>query len=213
MKKIRNKYINKETQINFVENTNYKSAYCIDSVLKLRNYLVRQFAEDSCVVNNSTGMKAIINRKTIRKMLFPGTRVNMLSSHYIDNLNAGIYLKELFKNSIYVDTLKPMKNKVHSIHEQGFHHFVAPLKMKGECYKAFITVRQKLNSNILYVISVKLFKFDYMRKSISAKELIEDVSIWDYDKSDYNYYSYADFVEDNLEYTIQKHRGLSLDAI
>ena len=97
-----------------------------------------------------------------------------------------------------MDTLKPMKNKVNNANELGYHHFVAPLKMNGECYKAFITVREKINSKILYVISVKLFKFDYKFETISVKELIDNTSIWNYDLNSYNYYSYSNFVAEGL---------------
>ena len=84
--------------------------------------------------------------------------------------------------------------------KKGYHHFVAPLKMRGFCYKAYITVKQKQNSNILYVVSVVLFKFNYSLDFINVKNLIDNTSIWNYDLSDYNYYSYADFVAENLEY-------------
>ena len=111
-----------------------------------------------------------------------------------------VNLKELFENAVYLDTLKPMKNKVHNINEKGYHHFVSPLKMNGECYKAYITVREKVNSKILYVVSVKLFKFDYKLSTISVKELIDNTSIWNYDLNSYNYYSYSDFVAESINY-------------
>ena len=107
-------------------------------------------------------------------------------------------MKELFSVAVYIDTLKSMKEN--SINEKGYHHFVAPLKMRGFCYKAYIIVKQKQNSNILYVVSVVLFKFNYSLDFINVKNLIDNTSIWNYDLSDYNYYSYADFVAENLEY-------------
>ena len=93
-----------------------------------------------------------------------------------------------------------MKNKVHNVNEKDYHHFVSPLKMNGECYKAYITVREKVNSKILYVVSVKLFKFDYKLDIISVKELIDNTSIWNYDLNAYNYYSYSNFVAESINY-------------
>ena len=72
--------------------------------------------------------------------------------------------------------------------------------MNSDCYKAYITVKQKQNSNILYVVSVVLFKFDYSLDFITVKNLIDNTSIWNYDFNDYNYYSYVDFIAEDFEY-------------
>lgn len=106
----------------------------------------------------------------------------------------------MFNNAIYIDTLKPMKSKKQSEREKGYHHFVAPLKMNNCCYKAYITVKERNNSNVLYVVSVILFQFDYSQKSITARDLIDNTSIWNYDLNGYNYYSYADFIAESFNY-------------
>ena len=63
-----------------------------------------------------------------------------------------------------------------------------------------LTIQEKHNSNILYVVSVVLFQFDYSQKSIIAKDLIDNTSIWNYDLNGYNYYSYADFIAESFNY-------------
>ena len=93
-----------------------------------------------------------------------------------------------------------MKNKSNSVIEKGYHHFVAPLKMNNCCFKAYITVKERHNSNVLYVVSVILFQFDYSLMSITAKELIDNTSIWNYDLNGYNYYSYTDFIAESFDY-------------
>ena len=67
-----------------------------------------------------------------------------------------------------------MKSKSDRITEKGYHHFVASLKINNCCYKAYITVKERYNSNILYVVSVILFQFDYLQKSIIAESFDYD---------------------------------------
>ena len=200
MNYLRNKNINIDTKVPFIkakyfEVNTYKDTYILRNTVqaKLNN-------NKGLISNKATGLIAKITRKTIDKIIHPTTNPDTFNKFYIDNLNAACYLKTLFENAVYLDTLKPMKGKANNVNELGYHHFVVPLKMKGECYKAFITVREKVNSKILYVVSVKLFKFNYLLDSISVKELIDNISIWNYDLNDYNYYSYSDFVAESFEY-------------
>ncbi len=199
MKYLRNKFIDLNTKINFIKNNNYLNVNTYSDVIFLRDKVKNDLnLNRGIVVNMATGLCAKITKETVNKIIFPKYKFNFFSRKYIDNLNAALFLKELFSVAVYIDTLKSMKEN--SINEKGYHHFVAPLKMRGFCYKAYITVKQKQNSNILYVVSVVLFKFNYSLDFINVKNLIDNTSIWNYDLSDYNYYSYADFVAENLEY-------------
>ena len=199
MKYLRNKFIDLNTKINFIKNNNYLNVNTYSDVIFLRDKVKNDLnLNRGIVVNMTTGLCAKITKETVNKIIFPKYKFNFFSRKYIDNLNAALFLKELFSVAVYIDTLKSMKEN--SINEKGYHHFVAPLKMRGFCYKAYITVKQKQNSNILYVVSVVLFKFNYSLDFINVKNLIDNTSIWNYDLSDYNYYSYADFVAENLEY-------------
>ena len=72
--------------------------------------------------------------------------------------------------------------------------------MNGQCYKAYITVKEKINSKILYVVSVTIFSFDCLKDNITVKELINNVNIWNYDLQKYNHYSHRDFVAEYMEY-------------
>ncbi len=201
MSGIRNKNINIDTEISFTENNKYYNVKTYNDITTLRNNVQEVLNDKKGIINNkATGFKAKITNATVHKILHPSSHFNVFATKYIDDLNAACYLKELFENAVYLDTLKPMKGKMNSVTEKGYHHFVAPLKMNGECYKAYITVREKVNSKILYVVSVKLFKFDYKLDTISVKELIDNTSIWNYDLSAYNYYSYSNFVAENMNY-------------
>ena len=71
--------------------------------------------------------------------------------------------------------------------------------MNGKCYKALITVKERINSKILYVVSVNLFKFNYKKNDISVKTLINNIDIWNYDLKNYNHYTYNDFVAENID--------------
>ena len=201
MSVLRNKNIKINTKINFIENNNYYMVLTNNDLNKLREKVKKQLNINRGIINNyATGFKAKITRETIRKIIYPTGNLNVFDCRYIDDLNAACYLKELFENAVYLDTLRPMKNKSNSLTEKGYHHFVSPLKMNGECYKAYITVREKVNSKKLYVVSVKLFKFNYNLNTISVKKLIDNTCIWNYDLNAYNYYSYSDFVAEGINY-------------
>ena len=201
MKYLRNKYIKLNTKINIIENNNYIKVSTYQDLNLLRTTVRNTLnLNRGIIVNNATGICAKITKETVNKIIFPKSKFNFFNKRYIDNLNAAVYLDCLFNNAIYIDTLIPMKDKRQSVTEKGYHHFVAPLKMNNYCYKAYITVKEKHNSNILYVVSVILFQFDYSQKSIIAKDLIDNTSIWNYDLNGYNYYSYADFIAESFDY-------------
>lgn len=196
---LRNKYINLNSKIDFIENNNYLNVSTYQD-LKLLRDTVKNNLNRGIIVNNATGICARITKETVNKIIFPKSKFNLFNKRYIDNLNAARYLNLLFSGAVYIDTLKPMKSKSKSVTEKGYHHFVAPLKMNNCCYRAYITVKERHNSNILYVVSVTLFQLDYSLKSITVKDLIDNTSIWNYDLNGYNYYSYADFIAESFDY-------------
>lgn len=201
MQQLRNKFISLQTKIKFININNYLGVIKYKDLSKLRDITKRELnLNKGDVFNKATGICAKITKETVNKIIFPTNGFNGFNKKYIDNLNASRYLKELFYNAVYIDTLKPMKNKSNSTVEKGYHHFVSPLKMNKCYYKAYIMVKQKQNSNILYVVSVVLFKFNYSLNSVIVKDLIDNTSIWNYDLNIYNHYSYADFVSESFDY-------------
>ena len=198
---IRNKYINIEDKINFIKLNNYINVKTYKEMDTLKNKVKNNLIQNKGIlINSATGFSAKITNITINKIIHPKPHFNFFNTKYIDNLNAACNLNTLFKHAIYIDTLKPMKQKAKNKNEIGYHHFVAPLKMNNHCYKALITVKEKTNSKILYVISVELFMFSHHKKSISVKDLINNTNIWNYDKQKYNHYTYKDFIAENIDY-------------
>lgn len=160
------------------------------------------------LLNKHTGYVAKLNSRSIGKMIFPAPYFNPFIKNYINNLNALLKLKELFENSVYIDTLKPMKGKEKNPNIIGFHHFVAPLIMNDKKYRVLITAREKKNSHILYVISsevmpIKFSLFNYLGfdNYISLKRLIKDIKIYNYEMKDYNTYNIDDI---NLNNSIKE---------
>lgn len=157
-------------------------------------------------MNKSTGYEAMITSETIGKIIRPHPRVNWLSEKYMLNLFVARYLDILFKNSIYVDTLEPMKHKKENKNELGYHHFVAPIAVNGCHYRIIITAREKKNSDILYVVSVEsvllysnvfnnIFNDNYsISYRISVRDLMYNVKIWNYDLGCYSIYTIDDFI-------------------
>lgn len=90
---------------------------------------------------------------------------------------------------------------------KGFHHFVAPLGMKGGAYRALITAREKENSNTLYVLRVEVLPIEKTPlltassigsqsvrafSEISIPDLIRDVKIYNYDTQESQIYTQED---------------------
>lgn len=132
MKKIKNKNITINDRVRFAKNNHYQTIHSFKKLKLLRDNLKKSlFLMKGKIVNKSTNLTVSLTTKSINKIIYPSPKTNIFDSHYIDNLNASFCLKELFENVVYIDTLKPMKSKKDNINEQGYHHFVAPLKMKG----------------------------------------------------------------------------------
>ena len=127
---------------------------------------------------------------------------------YIDNLNAACNLREIFENAIYVDTLKPMKTKKNNCNELGYLHFVCPIIMNNKCYKALITVREKVASKTLYIISVELFKTKtFNDDKMLVKDLFQNIKLWNYDNQNYDCYDNHDYICDDYVYNVGNKNG------
>lgn len=197
---IRNKYIDINDKMKFIKSKDYINVKTYKDIKLLINKVKNILYDNKgLIMNKATGYTAKITNKTINKIIHPKTNFKVFNSRYIDNLNASCYLKVLFENAIYIDTLKPMKQKANNPSEIGYHHFVAPLKMNNKCYKALITVKERINSKTLYIVSVQIFTFNYFKNSILVKELINNIDIWNYDLQDYNHYDYNNFVAETIE--------------
>ena len=203
---LRNKNITEDTPIPYVvsdkyihvnKNNKIALSYLQDEVKKLPR---------GTYENKATGYKADINSNTINKALKPTHKgFNEYGANYIRNLNAILNLPELFKNALYVDTIKNQKDKNLNKKIKGFHHFIAPLKMNGEDYRALITAREKENSDSIYVLRVEVMpmkkkmpqvatssigsQFTEASSTVTIPDLIKDVKIYDYD------------MQKNIEYT------------
>ncbi len=158
-------------------------------------------------INESTNYRACITSETIGKILRPAPKINEVSISYYLNLLVSQQLDSLFKKAIYVDTLLPMKRN--NPNEIGYHHFVVPIAINNLQYKVMITAREKKNSNILYVVKVNVVSDINLSKvvqindiyQISVRDLIDDVSIYNYNLHSYIKYDHTDYLsENNLEY-------------
>ena len=190
-------YVVSDKYIHVNKNNKIALSYLQDEVKKLPR---------GTYENKATGYKADINSNTINKALKPTHKgFNEYGANYIRNLNAILNLPELFKNALYVDTIKNQKDKNLNKKIKGFHHFIAPLKMNGEDYRALITAREKENSDSIYVLRVEVMpmkkkmpqvatssigsQFTEASSTVTIPDLIKDVKIYDYD------------MQKNIEYT------------
>ena len=185
--------------------------------------------------NDATGYKADINADTIRKAIHPThNKFNPFTEEHIRNLNAMLKLPELFKKAVYVDTKPPQKSKNKNKAIKGFHHFVAPLFMDNGEYRAIIRAREKVNSNILYVLSVEVLptqkrhtlsaaqqknaggsQWLSVPSNISIPELVNGVKIKNYDTNTNTTYTSAD-IQFSLKQkapTFYSQMGKTIDGI
>ena len=127
MKYLRNKFIDLNTKINFIKNNNYLNVNTYSDVIFLRDKVKNDLnLNRGIVVNMATGLCAKITNETVNKIIFPKYKFNFFSRKYIDNLNAALFLKELFSVAVYIDTLKPMKEN--SINEKRLSSFCSSFK-------------------------------------------------------------------------------------
>lgn len=147
--------------------------------------------------NKATGYKADITAKTINKIMNPSNnpKFNPWRYNYLDNLNAAVKLPELFENAVYVDTKGNHKDKNNKKQINGFHHFVATIRMDGKGYRAKINAREKANSDTLHIVDTELLpmkkgaavpnnkngNISATPSAISISDLVNGVNIYDYD--------------------------------
>lgn len=201
----RNKNISANDKIPYVVNNNYipvpKGDYA--SLTTLQN-AVRGLKRGT-YENKATGYMADINGNTIGKILNPGKGFNAFSDRYINNLNAATHLPSLFENAVYIDTKAPQKSKNVGKQIQGYHHFVAPLRMDGQEFRVRIVAREKQNSDTLYIVDAEVIKkggssvgrskasqFVSIPSDVSISDLVNGVKIFDYSSQKNDNYNVQD---------------------
>ena len=206
---LRNKNITEETEIPYVVNNQYITVQKNNKIALAELQDRVKNLPRGTYENKATGYKANINSNTINKALKPThKKFNEYGTNYVNNLNAILNLPELFENAVYVDTIENQKSKNANKEIKGFHHFVAPLRMKGEDYRALITAREKENSNTLYVLRVEVMptekkmpqvatssigsQFTEASSTITIPDLIKDVKIYNYDTQENQEYTPED---------------------
>ena len=201
-----NKNIDKNTAIQYVTHNNYHNVAVNDQVaLKKLQDDVRQIKRGT-FENKASGYKADINSTTIGKIINPTNSFNPWNQkyHYIENLNASLYLPQLFENAVYIDSKPPQKTKNVGKQIKEYHHFVAPIEMNNSDYRVLITAREKVNSNTLYIVDAEIIpnkkrgvsaggqkpttKIGTPR-TISISDLVNGVKIYDYNMQQDNTYT------------------------
>lgn len=200
-----NKNITKDSKIPIVESTDYKAVPKNDYGLLSDLQKEVKNLKRGTYENKATGYKANINAETINKILNPTQKFDPWKGHYLDNLNASRYLPTLFENAVYVDTKENQKPKNNNKDIEGFHHFVAPIRMNGNDYRVRITAREKANSDTLYIVDAEILQtksnavpnnkngnISALPSDMSVSDLVNGVKIFDYNLQQNNVYSDAD---------------------
>lgn len=203
---LRNKYLNLDKKIKYVNNENYiKVDYgCYKELICLKEKTKQTLKTKGVFLRNeATGYKAKITSSTINKILYPLPKFNAYNKKYINDLNAACKLKELFEKAVYIDSLPPMKDKKRNSNELGYHHFVAPLFMNNRKFRVLITTREKRNSNILYIVSTEILIEhccdNNKNNCISVNKLVHNIKIWNYDLEEYQIYNIDNIVCEKCE--------------
>ncbi len=214
---LKNENITPNTKIPYVNHSSYMEVNKNDNkALRKLQDKVRALKRGT-YENKATGYKADINSKTIGKLIRPtNNKFNAWGEkfNYIENLNAAVYLPELFYNAVYVDTKQPQKKKNEGKQIQGYHHFVAPIYMDNRAYRVMITAREKQNSDALYVVKTEVIKIKEgtqllgqkprnsvgMPSDISIPELIDGVKIYDYDMQKNDVYT-----QENIRFSLKDY--------
>lgn len=208
-------YISKYSNIKYIKITNIYIINNKNDLNKLRkevkNYLQRN---KGFVKNKTTGYIAKLNSHSVGKILFPSLHFNPYIKNYIINLMAAMKIKELFAQAIYIDTLRPMKNK-QNCNIKGFHYFVAPLLINNHHFRVIITVKENINYPCLYLYSFGVYPLNFNifyyfnHKYISLKRLVKDVKIFNYDEISYQIYNINDlkFDENSIKESFASYIG------
>ncbi len=172
-----NQYL-ENTKVNYIILDSFYPALNRQELTKLKNLVKINIKNLKYpLINKSTGYKIVINSKSIGKILYPAPYFNPFIKDYIFNLNVSLKIEELYFNSIYIGSLKEMKNNNAN---NVYHHFVAPLKIKNKAYKVFITIY----NNALYSLSIEFYK-NTIKKDIEVKELVNDIELYNYQIKNY----------------------------
>ena len=222
---LKNKNITPDTRIPYVNHSSYMEVGKNDNkTLRKLQDKVKDLKRGT-YENKATGYKADINGRTIGKILNPSHNMKHVqwSRKYIENLNASIYLPELFYNAVYVDTKEPQKSKNEGRQIKGYHHFIAPIYMNGKEYRVRIVAREKENSDLLYIVDTELLKIkDGVRKlpgqkprnlgatpsDISIPELINGVKIYDYDMQKNDVYT-----QNDIRFSLKDDTDITYDSL
>lgn len=208
---LKNKNLTIKSLIPFTTLDNYIAVAQNDSVALGNLESAVQGLKRGAYTNDATGYSAKITGDTINKAIRParisGTEY---TEDHIRNLNAMIKLPELFKKAVYVDSKPPQKVKNQKKAVKEYHHFVAPVLIGNDTYRALITAREKINSNTLYVLQVEVLPMKKRHtlstaqqkaggsrllsvpSNVSIPELVKDVKIYNYDTGITDVYSGKD---------------------
>lgn len=204
---LKNKNLTINSRVPFTTLTGYINVAKYDSVAlgKLDNAV--SGIKRGTYENDATGYRASITADTIGKALYPSKNVDRYATGYIRNLNAMLKLPELFKVAVYVDSKPPQKAKNANTQIKEYHHFVAPVLIGTDTYRALITAREKKNSNTLYVLTVEVLPMQKKARPLAAQqktvvsqlrgvpsdisipELVNGVKIFNYDTGKTDVYS------------------------
>ena len=81
MEHLRNKYINLNTKINFIENNNYIRVSTYQDLKLLRATVKNNLnLNRGIIVNNATGICARITKETVNKIIFPKSKFNLFNA-------------------------------------------------------------------------------------------------------------------------------------
>lgn len=222
---LKNKNLDIDSRIPFTHLRNYINVSKGDSASLNKLEDAVKGIKRGTYVNKATEYMADINRETINKALHPKSgKMNNFSTRYIDNLNAMQVLPELFREAVYIDSKPPQKSKNKGKAIQNYHHFVAPLYMNNDEYRALITAREKTNSNTLYVLRVEVLPIKKRQSvgssanavsllrglpfDISVADLVNGVNIYDYSNQSAKSYGIQD-VKFSLKKPVEESGNLN----
>ncbi|WP_138268931.1 hypothetical protein [Anaerofustis stercorihominis] len=224
---LKNKNINSADKIPYINHTSYINVRKNDN-RNLKNLQNRvKNIQRGTYENKATGYKADINSQTIGKILHPtfSSKFHPWDLHYIENLNASLYLPKLFENAVYIDSFKNQKQKNINKASMEFHHFVAPIRMNNQDYRVRIVAREKPNSDVLYIVDSEVLKIKGVTTSpnimkntmnsnsyvvtpdISISDLVDNINIFDYNTG--NNQSYSD---KDLKFSLKEENVIETDT-
>ena len=205
---LRNKNLNPKSNIDIVKSNEKINTSNTNSQRLQTNF--KNNVKTGEYKNKATDYIASVDSETKGKILRPnGTKTNTTSKEYILRMIAAQDFPKLFENSVYIDTLSPMKGKNFNPNELGYHHFVAPIEIDGDLYRALISGKEKQNSKKLYSLNIEILpqkngntplantkSGSQLRgvspSEISISDLVKDVKLYNYDTKQQQVYNAKD---------------------